>query len=137
MSFSARAGSLAREALDSLWAHPLRSTLTVLSVAFGAAVLHLLLSYATSVPATTASILRSLGSKEFIVEARRQREVRREVLLRLQPDQVPDHLGHGGGRALQQVLAGEQGPVEVARGQLHAPQPSGRNRRRCRLSPGP
>jgi putative ABC transport system permease protein len=69
----ARAASLLREACASLWAHPLRSTLTVLSVAFGASVLHLLLSYATSVPETTASILRSLGSKEFIVEARRQR----------------------------------------------------------------
>ena len=63
--------SLVREALASLFAHPLRSLLTGLSVTFGAAVLFILLSYATGVPDTTAGILRSLGSKEFIVEPSR------------------------------------------------------------------
>jgi putative ABC transport system permease protein len=70
------AASVAREALGSLLAHPLRSVLTVLSVTFGAAVLHLLLSYATGVPDATASVLRSMGSKEFLVEPRRSRGMR-------------------------------------------------------------
>lgn len=61
------------EAARSLAAHPLRSTLTGLSVAFGAAALYVLLSYATGVPDTTASILRSMGSKEYIVEPKRSR----------------------------------------------------------------
>ena len=62
--------SVLREALSSLAQHPLRSALTGLSVAFGAAVLLILLSYATGMPETTADVLRSLGSKEFIVEPR-------------------------------------------------------------------
>ena len=62
-----------REALASLAAHPLRSLLTALSVTFGTAVLLLLLSYATGVPETTADVLRSLGSREFIVEPQRSR----------------------------------------------------------------
>ena len=65
--------SVLGEALDSLLAHPLRSLLTALSVTFGAAVLFILLGYATGVPATTGTILRSLGSKEFLVEPRRSR----------------------------------------------------------------
>lgn len=65
--------SLLSEALGSLAAHPLRSALTVLSVTFGAAVLYILLSYATGVPETTGDLLRSMGSKEFIVEPRRSR----------------------------------------------------------------
>lgn len=65
--------SVARTALESLLAHPLRSVLTALSVTFGAAVLHILLSYATGMPSTTGDILRSLGSKEFLVEPRRMR----------------------------------------------------------------
>lgn len=63
--------SIVREALASLFAHPLRSALTALSVTFGASVLFLLLSYATGVPETTASVLRSLGSKEFVVQPKR------------------------------------------------------------------
>ena len=51
----------------------MRSTLTALSVSFGAAALYVLLSYATGVPETTASILRSMGSKEYIVEPKRSR----------------------------------------------------------------
>lgn len=66
-------GSVLRQAFESLLAHPLRSLLTALSVTFGAAVLFVLLAYATGVPDTTAAILRSLGSKEFLVEAQRSR----------------------------------------------------------------
>ncbi len=62
------AASVLREALQSLLAHPLRSLLTLASVAFGAAVLLVLLAYATGVPGATASILRSLGGKEFVVD---------------------------------------------------------------------
>lgn len=65
--------SAALEGARSLVAHPLRSVLTMSSVAFGAAVLFVLLSYATGVPEATASILRSLGGKEFLVEPRRAR----------------------------------------------------------------
>ena len=54
--------SLVVEAARSLASHPLRSTLTALSVAFGAAALYVLLSYAAGVPDTTASILRSIRS---------------------------------------------------------------------------
>ena len=61
------------EATRSLLAHPLRSILTALSVTFGAAVLLVLLSYGSGVPRTTASLLRSMGSKEFVVEPRRFR----------------------------------------------------------------
>ncbi|MFT5048880.1 MAG: hypothetical protein ACI8QZ_000267 [Chlamydiales bacterium] len=64
-------GSVLREALGSLLAHPLRSALTALSVTFGAAVLYILLSYATGLPETTGDLLRSMGSKEFIAEPRR------------------------------------------------------------------
>jgi len=67
------AGSILSEALESLLAHPLRSLLTALSVTFGAAVLFVLLGYATGVPETTTAILRSLGSKEFTVEPERSR----------------------------------------------------------------
>jgi len=63
-------GSVVGEAVGSLLAHPLRSLLTGLSVTFGAAVLLILLSYATAVPETTATLLRSMGSREFIVEPR-------------------------------------------------------------------
>lgn len=66
-------GSAFLEGARSLAAHPLRSALTMSSVTFGAAVLFVLLSYATGVPEATASILRSLGGKEFIVEPRRAR----------------------------------------------------------------
>lgn len=65
--------SVLREALGSLLAHPLRSALTGLSVTFGAAVLYILLSYATGLPETTGDLLRSMGSKEFIAEPRRSR----------------------------------------------------------------
>ncbi|MCB9898471.1 MAG: ABC transporter permease [Planctomycetes bacterium] len=65
--------SVLSEALGSLRAHPLRSALTMLSVTFGAAALHVLLAYATGMPDTTATILRSLGGKEFIVEPRHAR----------------------------------------------------------------
>lgn len=61
------------QAIESLRAHPLRSLLTALSVTFGAAVLFILLSYSTGVPSTTASLLRSMGSKEFTVEPQRSR----------------------------------------------------------------
>ena len=66
-------GSILQQSAESLIAHPLRSFLTALSVTFGAAALFVLLSYVTGVPETTTTILRSLGSKEFIVEARRSR----------------------------------------------------------------
>ena len=65
--------SVLSEALRSLAIHPLRSLLTALSVAFGVAVLFVLLSYATAVPQATTSILRSLGGKEYTVEPRRSR----------------------------------------------------------------
>ena len=61
-------GSAVAEGARSLVAHPLRSLLTLSSVAFGAAVLFMLLSYATGMPEATASILRSLGGKEFVVD---------------------------------------------------------------------
>lgn len=70
--------SILAEALGSLLAHPLRSALTALSVAFGAAVLLILLGYASGIPETTATILRSLGSKEFIVEPERSFSGRRQ-----------------------------------------------------------
>jgi ABC-type antimicrobial peptide transport system permease subunit len=66
-------GSVVAEAGRSLLAHPLRSLLTLLSVAFGAAVLLVLLAFATGVPDATTSILRSLGGKELVVEAGRMR----------------------------------------------------------------
>ena len=66
------------QAIASLLSHPLRSTLTALSVAFGASVLMILLGYATGIPETTGTILRSLGSKEFIVEPERTRNGRRQ-----------------------------------------------------------
>ncbi len=65
--------SVASEASRSLFAHPLRSFLTLASVAFGTAVLFVLLAYATGVPAATTSVLRSLGGKEYIVEPERAR----------------------------------------------------------------
>jgi ABC-type antimicrobial peptide transport system permease subunit len=65
--------TLLLEAIASLASHPLRSLLTALSVTFGAAVLLILLSYASGFPDTTGDMLRSLGSKEFIVEPRRRR----------------------------------------------------------------
>ena len=70
---SRRFDSVIEEAAQSLLAHPLRSVLTVASVAFGMSALYVLLSYATGVPDTTASLLRALGSKEFSVEPRRSR----------------------------------------------------------------
>ena len=76
-------GALVGQALGSLVAHPLRSCLTALSVTFGAAVLHVLLGYASGVPATTGAVLRSMGSKEFIVEARRSRGGRHGRELRI------------------------------------------------------
>lgn len=63
--------SVLLEALRSLLSHPLRAALTALSVAFGAAALYVLLSYASGVPDATASLLRSMGSKEFIADPRR------------------------------------------------------------------
>jgi ABC-type antimicrobial peptide transport system permease subunit len=65
--------SVLSEAARSLFAHPLRSLLTLLSVAFGAAVLFVLLAYATGVPDATGSILRSLGGKAMTVEPQRMR----------------------------------------------------------------
>jgi putative ABC transport system permease protein len=65
--------SVLSEASQSLRAHPLRSVLTLASVAFGVAVLFVLLAYATGMPDATTSILRSLGGKEFVVEPRRMR----------------------------------------------------------------
>lgn len=65
--------SLVLEALRSLFAHPLRSFLTLASVAFGAAVLFVLLAYSSGVPAATESVLRSMGGTEFVAEPRRAR----------------------------------------------------------------
>ncbi len=45
-------------------------------------------------------------------EPRRQREVRRQVVLGLQPDQVLRHLDGRGVDAFEQVLAVQQGPVQ-------------------------
>ena len=73
MLFGVSMGAVIGEAVRSLVSHPLRSSLTAASVAFGAAVLFILMSYATGVPDATTSILRSMGSKEFLVEARRSR----------------------------------------------------------------
>jgi hypothetical protein len=47
------------------------------------------------------------------VEAGREGEVRRQVLLRLQADEVLDHLQRRDRRAREQVLAQQQRPVEV------------------------
>ena len=66
-------GSVLSQALESLRAHPLRSALTGLSVTFGASVLLVLVSYSAGLPETTADVLRSLGSKEFLVEPARSR----------------------------------------------------------------
>jgi len=66
-------GSIFVEAVSSLLTHPLRSLLTALSVTFGASVLFVLLSYVTGVPETTATILRSMGSKEFSIQPKRAR----------------------------------------------------------------
>lgn len=68
-----RALGVLDQAVRSLGIHPLRSALTMASVGFGAAVLFVLLAYASGVPDATGSILRSLGGKEFIVEPRRSR----------------------------------------------------------------
>lgn len=73
------------EALYGLTGHPLRSLLTALSVTFGAAVLVILMAYASGVPDITADILRSMGGKEFIAEPGRSR----------------GHGGSRGGRRLQ------------------------------------
>ena len=64
--------SILREALGSLASHPLRSALTALSVTFGAAVLLVLLSYGSAMPETTSDMLRSMGSREFVVEPERR-----------------------------------------------------------------
>jgi putative ABC transport system permease protein len=82
-------GSVLVEAARSLGAHPLRSALTALSVTFGASVLLILLSYATGMPETTAGILRSLGSKEFIAEAQRMFASRGGRALRIRYDDLP------------------------------------------------
>ncbi len=63
----------AGEALRSLASHPLRSVLTAASVAFGAAVLFVLLAYSSGVPDATTSVLRRLGGKELTVEPARTR----------------------------------------------------------------
>lgn len=65
--------SVVAEALASLLNHPLRSLLTALSVTFGAAVLVMLVSYASGVPDVTEDLLLTMGGKEFIVEPRRSR----------------------------------------------------------------
>lgn len=64
-------GSVLAEAWGSLTSHRLRSTLTALSVAFGAAVLFILMSYGTAVPAATSDMLHRMGSTEFVVEPER------------------------------------------------------------------
>ena len=63
------------------------------------------------------------GVRVEVVEPRGEREVRREVLLRLQPDEVADHLVRARRACGEQVLAVQQGPVELAAGQAHADQP--------------
>lgn len=81
--------SVFHEALMSLLAHPLRSFLTALSVTFGSSVLLILLSYASGMPETTAAMLRSLGSKEFIVEAQRMFGARGGRQLRIRYEDLP------------------------------------------------
>ena len=49
-----------------------------------------------------------------------QGEVRRQVLLSLQPDQVPHHLVRRRVGALEQVLPVQQGAVEPTGGEPHA-----------------
>lgn len=63
--------SILSEAWGSLSSHRLRSSLTALSVTFGASVLFLLMSYGTDVPTATAEMLQRMGSTEFIVEPER------------------------------------------------------------------
>jgi hypothetical protein len=53
------------------------------------------------------------------LDPRREGEVRRQVLLGLEPDEVTDCGRHVVHDPLQQVLAGQQGAVEVAGGELH------------------
>lgn len=61
-------GSVVRQAAASLLAHPLRSVLTALGVAFGAAVLFVLLGYGTSMPKATSDLLHRLGSRELVAD---------------------------------------------------------------------
>ncbi len=63
--------SILAEAWGSLASHPLRSTLTALSVTFGASVLFILMSYGSDVPAATGDMLHRMGSTEFVVEPER------------------------------------------------------------------
>lgn len=67
------AASVLSEAVHGLLSHPLRSVLTALSVTFGAAVLVILVAYASGVPEITSDILRTMGGKEFIAEPGRSR----------------------------------------------------------------
>ena len=60
------------QALSSLVLHPLRSGLTALTVAFGTAVLIVLVSYGTGAPEATAHVLRNLGSTQIKVSPARR-----------------------------------------------------------------
>lgn len=64
------AGSVLGQATASLAMHPLRSILTATTVAFGSAVLFVLVSYGTGAPAATAAMLRRMGSTQIQVEPR-------------------------------------------------------------------
>lgn len=84
--------SVVSQAVGSLAAHPLRSLLTLLSVTFGAAALHVLLAYATGMPETTADVLRSFGGRELIAEpgrARRGGGGRSDRGVRIRYDDLP------------------------------------------------
>ena len=67
---------------------------------------------------SSSAAVTSWGSND--VEPGGQGEVRRQVLLRLQPDQVPHQLVRRRVGALEQVLAVQQGAVEPARREPHA-----------------
>jgi hypothetical protein len=54
-----------------------------------------------------------------IRDAAPQSDERRRRILHLQADEMITHLGHDQRRTLQQMLAGEQDPVQYPVGQLH------------------
>lgn len=64
-------GIVIGEALRTLVTHPLRSTLTALTVTFGTAVLMVLVSYGTGAPDATAEVLRTMGSTQIKVQPAR------------------------------------------------------------------
>jgi len=64
--------SILAESLQTLASHPLRSFLTAMTVAFGTAVLVVLMSYGTNAPEATGEVLRQLGSTQIKVQPSRR-----------------------------------------------------------------